>query len=272
MTATKDRTMAYETVKFEVKDFIAYVTLNRPDALNALNQKMTQEIIACCEEISARNDIRISIVTGAGEKAFSAGMDLKERAAETVSIVERRQARLAPNIGAHHQAIASIKKPMIAAVNGYAVGGGLEIALACDIRIGSTNAKLGLTEVRRGMIPGAGGTQRLPRVVGRAKALEMILTGRVIGAEEALKIGLLSQVVEPEALLPAAESIGREIMEGAPVALQFGKEAVNKGIEMPLEEGIRLEVDLSTLLRTTEDSVEGPRAFVEKRKPVWKGK
>ena len=161
---------------------------------------------------------------------------------------------------------------MIAAVNGYAVGGGLEIALACDIRIGSTNAKLGLTEVRRGMIPGAGGTQRLPRVVGRAKALEMILTGRVIGAEEALRIGLLSQVVEPEALLPAAESIGREIMEGAPVALQFGKEAVNKGIEMPLEEGIRLEVDLSTLLRTTEDSVEGPRAFVEKRKPVWKGK
>lgn len=264
--------MAYEVLKFEVKDSIAHLTMNRPEAMNALNRKMTEEIILACEEIGSRDDIRAAIVTGAGAKAFSAGLDLKERAAEEVSLVQRRQARVAPKIAAHHQAIASLRKPAIAAVNGYAVGGGLEIALACDIRIGSTNAKLGLTEVRRGMIPGAGGTQRLPRVVGKAKALEMVLTGRVIEADEALKIGLLSRVVEPEALIPTAEALAREILEGAPLALQFVKEAVNRGMEMSLEDGIKLEVDLSTMLRTTEDGSEGPRAFAEKRKPVWKGR
>ncbi len=264
--------MAFEVLQFEVKHSIAYLTMNRPDALNALNRKMTEEIVAACEQINARDDIHVSIITGAGPKAFSAGLDLKERVADESSIVGRRQARHAARIVAHHQAIASLKKPIIAAVNGYAVGGGLEIALACDIRIGSTNARFGLTEVRRGMIPGAGGTQRLPRIVGRAKALEMILKGQVIGAEEALKIGLLSQVVEPEALIPAAEAAAREILEGAPIALQFAKEAVNRGMEMTLEDGIKLEIDLSSLLRTTEDCLEGPRAFVEKRKPVWKGK
>ena len=264
--------MAYEVLKFEVKDSIAHLTMNRPEAMNALNRKMTEEIILACEEIGSRDDIRAAIVTGAGAKAFSAGLDLKERAAEEVSLVQRRQARVAPKIAAHHQAIASLRKPAIAAVNGYAGGGGLEIALACDIRIGSTNAKLGLTEVRRGMIPGAGGTQRLPRVVGKAKALEMVLTGRVIEADEALKIGLLSRVVEPEALIPTAEALAREILEGAPLALQFVKEAVNRGMEMSLEDGIKLEVDLSTMLRTTEDGSEGPRAFAEKRKPVWKGR
>ncbi|MBI4528679.1 MAG: enoyl-CoA hydratase/isomerase family protein [Deltaproteobacteria bacterium] len=264
--------MSYEVLNFEVKDSVAYVTMNRPEAMNALNRKMTEEIIEACEEISARDDIRAAIITGAGSKAFSAGLDLKERAAEEVSIVARRQARHAPKITAHHQAIASVKKPVIAAVNGYAVGGGLEIALACDIRIGSTQARLGLTEVRRGMIPGAGGTQRLPRIIGRALALEMVLTGRVIDADEALKIGLLSRVVEPENLISAAESVAREVLQGAPLALQFVKEAVNRGMEMSLENGIKLEVDLSTMLRTTEDCSEGPKAFAEKRKPVWKGR
>ncbi len=264
--------MTYEVLKFEVKDWIAYLTMNRPEALNALNRQMTQEIILACEEIGSREDVRAAIITGAGAKAFSAGLDLKERAAEEVSLVARRQARRAPKMVAHHQAIASLRKPVIAAVNGYAVGGGLEVALACDIRVGSTNAKLGLTEVRRGMIPGAGGTQRLPRIVGRAKALEMVLTGRVIDADEALKIGLLSRVVEPDALIPTAETLAREILEGAPLALQFVKEAVNRGMEMPLENGIKLEIDLSTMLRTTEDCSEGPRAFTEKRKPIWKGR
>ncbi len=264
--------MKYEVLNFEVKDSIAYLTMNRPEALNALNRKMTEEMIGACEEVGSRDDIRAAIITGAGAKAFSAGLDLKERAAEEISLVERRQARRAPKIVAHHQAIASLRKPTVAAVNGYAVGGGLEIALACDIRVGSTNAKLGLTEVRRGMIPGAGGTQRLPRIVGRAKALEMVLTGRVIDAGEALRFGLLSRVVEPEDLIPAAEALAREVLEGAPLALQFAKEAVNRGMEMPLEEGIKLEIDLSTLLRTTEDCSEGPRAFAEKRKPVWKGR
>jgi len=264
--------MSYETVKFDVNGSLARLTLNRPEVMNALNKKMTDEIIAASDEVNARDDIRVLIITGEGPKAFSAGLDLKERAAEEVSIVERRQARLAPKIVAHHQAIASIRKPVIAAVNGYAVGGGLEIALACDIRIGSSNAKMGLTEVRRGMIPGAGGTQRLSRVVGRAKAIEMILTARVLNAEEALRIGLLSQVVEPQSLLPTAEAVAEEILQGAPLALQFAKEAVNTGIEMPLDGGIKLEVDLSTMLRTTEDAKEGPRAFAEKRKPVWKGR
>ena len=264
--------MTYEVLKFEVNDSLAYLTMNRPEALNAMNRKMTGEIITACDEVNSRDDICAVIITGAGSKAFSAGMDLKERAAEEASIVQKRQARRAPKIVAHHQAIASVRKPVIAAVNGYAVGGGLEIALVCDIRIGSTNAKLGLTEVRRGLIPGAGGTQRLSRVVGRAKALEMILTGRVLDAEEALRIGLLSQVVEPDALIPSAEAKAREILEGAPLALQFAKEAVNRGIEMPLEEGIKLEIDLSAMLRTTEDNSEGPRAFAEKRKPIWKGK
>ena len=264
--------MAYEAVKFEINGPIARLTLNRPEAMNALNRRMTEEIIAACDEANYRDDIKALIITGEGPRAFSAGLDLKERAAEEVSIVKRRQARLAPKIVAHHQAVASIRKPVIAAVNGYAVGGGLEIALACDIRVGSTNAKMGLTEVRRGMIPGAGGTQRLSRIVGRAKALEMILMARVLSAEEALRIGLLSEIVEPETLLPRADAIAEEVLQGAPVALQFAKEAVNAGIEMPLDRGIKLEVDLSTMLRTTEDAKEGPRAFAEKRKPVWKGR
>ena len=163
-------------------------------------------------------------------------------------------------------------QPIIAAIRGFALGGGLELALACDIRIAAEDAQLGLTEVNLAIIPGGGGTQRLPRVVGRGKALEMILTGARVPAAEALKIGLVERVVPVAELLPAAHALARAMADKAPVALRYAKEAVVSGLGLPLADGLRLENDLSTLLRTTEDRVEGARAFVEKRKPKWSGR
>jgi enoyl-CoA hydratase len=163
-------------------------------------------------------------------------------------------------------------KPTIAAIRGYCVGGGLELALACDLRVAAENAKLGLTEVRRGLIPGAGGTQRLSRAVGAAKALEMCLTGENVTGSEAQRLGLVNAAVAAAEVLKTAEDLAQRILKGAPMAVAFIKEAILKGLELPIEEGLRLEADLSALIGTTEDSKEGPRAFAEKRAPVWKGK
>jgi enoyl-CoA hydratase/carnithine racemase len=265
--------MPNTTVLYEVRNRIGWITLNRPEALNAMNQEMSGEIVSACRRVEADESVGVVVFTGAGDKAFSSGMDLKERAAGAgVSPIERRQTKIAPEANTTTKAVAAITKPTIAAINGYAVGGGLELALACDLRIAVSDAKLGLAEVRRGIIPGAGGTQRLARVVGVARALEIALSGRLVEGAEALRIGLVHQAVAREELSAAAECLAETLLKGAPLSLRFIKEAIGKGFELPLEQGLRLEADLSALIATTEDAKEGPRAFAEKREPVWKGK
>jgi enoyl-CoA hydratase/carnithine racemase len=264
--------MDFETILFEVHDQIARVTFNRPESMNAMNRQMTRELVDVCRRIDDDNSVRVAIFTGAGERAFSAGMDLKERAAAEFSFIERRQQKVAAVIHSQARAVAAMTKPTIAAIRGYCVGGGLELALACDMRITADDAKLGLTEVRRGIIPGAGGTQRLARAVGAAKALELCLTGDTVSGSEAHRLGLVNAAVPASEVVKAAEDLAARILKGAPMSVTFIKEAVTKGLELPLEEGLRLEADLSALIATTEDSKEGPRAFAEKRAPVWKGK
>jgi len=260
--------MNYQAIKFERKNGIGYVTLNRPEVMNARNRQMREEIIGAMTEIRGDPAVKVVILTGAGEKSFSAGRDLKEAAQEKTGVVAGRQQKLEVS---DSEMIANLTKPVIAAINGYALGGGCEMALACDIRVAVENPKLGLTEVSRGMIPGSGGTQRLSRLVGLGKALELILTGGVVDAQEAHRIGLVNRVVPRDQLMAAAEEYAQAIATKAPLAVIFAKEAVRKGFEMSLEDGLRLETDLSALLRTTEDIAEGARAFVEKRPPQWKG-
>jgi enoyl-CoA hydratase/carnithine racemase len=188
------------------------------------------------------------------------------------SPIERRQQKLTNKIYTQARAVAAITKPTIAAIRGYCVGGGLEFALACDLRVAADDAKLGLTEVRRGIIPGAGGTQRLSRAVGITKAMEMCLTGDTVSGQEAKSLGLVNHSVPTADVLKIAEELANRVLKGAPISVVFIKEAIKKGIELPLEEGLRLEADLSSLIGITEDAKEGPRAFAEKRAPVWKGK
>jgi len=264
--------MEFQTIIYEVKNQIAWLTFNRPESMNAINRQMARDIIEACRQTEEDNNIRIAIFTGAGERAFSAGMDLKERAETGFSPIQRRNQKLTQTIHTQSRAIAAMTKPTIAAIRGYCVGGGLEMALACDLRVAAQDAKLGLTEVLRGLIPGAGGTQRLPRAIGVTKALELCLTGDTVSGSEAQKLGLVNTAVPGNELLQAAENLANRILKGAPMSVAFIKEAIKKGIELPLEEGLRLEADLSALVGITEDSKEGPRAFAEKRAPVWKGK
>jgi enoyl-CoA hydratase len=264
--------MEFQTILFEVRDQIGFVTFNRPESMNAINRQMARELVDACKQMEEDNAIRIAIFAGAGDRAFSAGMDLKERAETAFSPIERRNQKLSQTIHTQSRAIAAMTKPTIAAIRGYCVGGGLEMALACDMRVAAEDAKLGLAEVRRGLIPGAGGTQRLPRLVGVAKALEICLTGDNVSGSEALRLGLVNIAVPTSEVIKAAEDLASRILKGAPVSVAFIKEAIRKGVELPLEEGLRLEADLSAMLATTEDSKEGPRAFAEKRAPVWKGR
>jgi enoyl-CoA hydratase/carnithine racemase len=264
--------MDFQTILYQTRDQIAFITFNRPDSLNAMNRQMTRELVEVCQQVEEDSGIRVAIFTGAGEKAFSAGMDLKERAETSFSPIERRQQKLTNKIYTQARAVAAITKPTIAAIRGYCVGGGLEFALACDLRVAAEDAKLGLTEVRRGIIPGAGGTQRLTRVVGVTKAMEMCLTGDTVSGLEARSLGLVNNAVPSADVLKAAEDLAGRILKGAPMSVAFIKEAIKKGVELPLEEGLRLEADLSALIGITEDAKEGPRAFAEKRAPVWKGK
>jgi enoyl-CoA hydratase len=264
--------MEFQHLLFDVRSQIAWVTFNRPESMNAVNRQMTREIIEACRHCEEESGIRLAIFAGAGEKAFSAGMDLKERSEISFSFIERRQQKLTATIYTQARAIAAMTKPTIAAIRGYCLGGGLEMALACDLRVAAEDAKLGLTEVRRGLIPGAGGTQRLARAVGAAKALEICLTGDNVTGGEAQRLGLVNLAVPANDVSRAAEELATRILKGAPMSVSFIKEAINKGIELPLEEGLRLEADLSALVGTTEDSKEGPRAFAEKRAPVWQGK
>jgi enoyl-CoA hydratase len=257
----------YATIRCAVDGGVAAVTLDRPDVLNAMNDGMRRELTRCFSDLAGRDDVRAIVVAGAGERAFSAGADIREFVEPLVPVRFREQRRRLD----FRQVMDRCPQPIIAAIRGYALGGGLELALACDIRIAGEDAQLGLTEVNLAIIPGGGGTQRLPRLVGRGKALEMILTGARLPAAEALRIGLVERVVAPDQVLPAAMELARSLADKAPVALRYAKEAVVKGLELPLADGLRLEGDLSTLLRTTEDRLEGARAFLEKRRPRWQG-
>jgi len=259
--------MAYEAIRYELADGVATITLNRPGVHNAMNERMREELTACFGELAQSAEARAIVVTGAGERAFSAGADIREFVTPQVA-VKFRDARRRVDFRA---AMDRCGQPIIAAINGFALGGGLELALACDIRIAGEGSLLGLTEVNLAIIPGGGGTQRLPRLVGRGKALEMILTGARIDAREALRIGLVERVVPTAEVHAAAQALARTLAERAPIAMRYAKEAVVKGLGMSLEDGLRLENDLATLLRTTEDRIEGAKAFLEKRKPRFTG-
>jgi enoyl-CoA hydratase len=260
--------MAYDNLLFEVKDQIARLTFNRPQVLNALNSKTLDELGDCLKAVRGDNAIRVLIVTGAGEKAFIAGADINELSQQTP--VSGRGFTLHAQEIIHR--FETLGKPSIAAINGFALGGGCELALACTMRIASRNAKLGQPEVKLGIIPGMGGTQRLPRLCGKGVAQELILTGDMITAEEALRIGLVNRVVEPADLQATAEGIAKKIIANAPLAVQYAMEAVERGMEMTQEEGLYLEATLFALCCTTHDMHEGTRAFIEKRPPKFEGR
>jgi enoyl-CoA hydratase len=259
--------MSGRTVRLEVAAGVADITLNRPESRNALNQEMRRELVAAVAAAADDPAVRVLVVRGAGEKAFCAGADIKEFVPPN-SLVAAREERTGPK---WTDALAACPKPTVAAVHGYCLGGGLEIALACDLRVATQNAVFGLPEVRRAIIPGAGGTQRLPRVVGLGPALRMILTGEPVDAEEALRIGLVSQVVPTGALDEAVAPLADAFRRTGPRAVAYAKEAVRRGFDLPLSEGLRLEGELSTLLTTTQDRAEGAAAFAERREPVYTG-
>ena len=260
--------MAYENILYEKKGGIAYITVNRPKVLNALNRKTVEELDHAL--LDARDDagVRVLILTGAGEKSFVAGADISELARETP--VKGKEFSLYGQSVFH--LLETMGKPSICAINGFALGGGCELALACSIRIASRTAKLGQPEVKLGILPGYGGTQRLPRLCGKGVAHELCLTGEMITAEEALRIGLVNHVHEPAELLPAAEAMARKIIANAPLAVQYAMEAIERGVETPQEEGLFLEATLFGLSCSTEDMREGTKAFLEKRPAQFKGK
>lgn len=253
--------MSFETLIYEMRDGLAYVTLNRPEKLNALNQKVMKELGACFEGIQRDDDVKAVILTGAGEKAFVAGADINELAVQTP--MQGKETSLAGQQILN--SIENLGKPVIAAVNGYAFGGGCELAMACTLRIAAENARLGQPEVKLGIIPGYAGTQRLPRLVGKGRAMELILSGEPVTAQEAFRIGLVNQVVPQKDLMAAAETLARKIMANGPLAVKLAMEAVNHGMEMTQDQGEFLEATLFGLCCTTADMKEGTRAFLEKR-------
>ena len=260
--------LTLENVLYEKKDSIAYVTLNRPKVLNALNKKTWADLQTAFE--AARDDaaVRGVILTGAGDKAFIAGADISELA--NVSAVEAEESstfgqevlNLVENLG----------KPVIAAINGFALGGGCETAMACTIRVASEHAKFGQPEVKLGLIPGGGGTQRMPRLVGKGRALQIILSGEIISAQEAYRIGLVNEVVPAADVITRAEAILKQIFSNAPIAVKYSLEAVNKGLEASVAEGLSLEASLFGLCAGTEDKREGTQAFLQKRAPQFQGR
>ena len=260
--------MAYDNLLFQVSDKIARITFDRPNVLNALNRKTMDELGDCLKKVRADDDIRVLILTGAGEKAFVAGADINELSQQTP--VNGREFTLYGQEIFHR--LETLGKPVIAAINGFALGGGCELALACTLRVAGRNAKLGQPEVKLGIIPGYGGTQRLPRLCGKGVAHELILTGEMISAEEALRVGLVNRVVEPGELLATAEAIAKKIIANAPLAVKYALEAVEHGMEMPQEEGLYLEATLFGLCCATQDMREGTRAFLEKRSPKFEGR
>ena len=260
--------MAYENILFEKKDGIAYITFNRPNVLNALNRKTVEELRDALLETRDDASVRVLILTGAGEKSFVAGADIGELAQRTP--VDGKDFSFFGQSVFH--LLETLGKPSICAINGFALGGGCELALSCTIRLASKAAKLGQPEVKLGIIPGYGGSQRLARLCGKGAAHELCLTGEMITAEEAQRIGLVNHIYEPAELLPAAEAMAKKIIANAPLAVKYTMEAIERSFEMPQEEGLFLEATLFGLSCATEDMREGTKAFLEKRKANFKGK
>ena len=255
-------------VTVEVQDNVALVMLIRAEAANSLSVQMLHEINETLEAIHYDRSIRAVIVTGDGEKAFCAGADLKERSGMNEDETRKTIALIGKTVN-HFEVLA---QPVIAAINGVALGGGLELALACDIRMASSTAKLGLTETALGIIPGAGGTQRLPRLIGMGKAKELIYTARRLSAEEAYQYGIIEYMTEPQELLEEAKKLAREIAKNAPLSLIQAKTAINQGMQTDISTGLQIESLAYNRLLHTEDRLEGLRAFKEKRSPVYSGK
>jgi enoyl-CoA hydratase len=258
----------FENILFAKTGAIAYVTVNRPQVLNALNAATLEELHVAFTAIKNDPAVRVAILTGAGEKAFIAGADITE--------LQKLDAVAAKNYAHQGQAVGDLLehlgKPVIAGINGFALGGGCEIALACTLRLASDHAKLGQPEVKLGLMPGFGGTQRLPRLIGKGPALQLLLTGEMIPAQEAWRIGLVNEVTSPAELIPRAEAIAQKIIANAPLAIQFTMEAVNQGQDMSLADGLYVEATLFGLCGGTEDKNEGTAAFLEKRAAKFKGR
>lgn len=258
----------FEAIIYEKKENVAWITLNRPEVLNAQNDTLRSELIFALEQARDDNEVYLVVLTGAGDRAFSAGADISEFAFWTpIDVIRKRKGTKTP-----YELIRQIPKPFIAMVNGLALGGGCELTMACDIIIAAENARFGQPEITVGVIPGGGGTQILPRLVGEKKAKELIFTGDFISAEEALRLGLVNKVVPKEKLGEAVEELISKLKSKSPAILRFAKLAVNKSLETALSVGIADEGDLFAMCFGTEDQKEGAQAFLEKRKPQYKGK
>ena len=260
--------MTFENLLFEKKNSIAYVTVNRPKVLNALNAATMSDLRTVFTQLRDDHEVRVVILTGAGEKSFVAGADIgelrKNNPIEAKEYTHRGQAVL--------DLIENLGKPVIACINGFALGGGCELAMACTMRLAAENAKLGQPEVKLGIIPGYGGTQRLPRLVGKGLAMQLLLTGEMMTAQEAHRIGLVNEVVPADQLISRAEAIAQTIIKNAPLAIQYCLEAVNHGMETTLPEGLFLEATLFAVSCASDDKKEGTSAFLEKRQANFKGK
>jgi enoyl-CoA hydratase len=263
--------MDLDTLQYEAEDGVAVIRLNRPERMNAIGGSMKQDLAKAFFELACNDEaVRCVIVTGAGERAFCAGADIRERAGSTLSAAEYyvRQQQTHDLF----RNMEEFEKPTIAAINGVALGGGLEIALCCDLRIAARGARLGLPEIKLGVIPAAGGTQRLPRLIGEARAKALIYTSELLDAEQAAAIGLVNAVVEPDALMAEAQALARRIAAQPPLAVRFAKRAINLGMQVDMDSGLEFERYAAAMIIDSEDRKEGMRAFVEKRQPVFRGR
>jgi len=260
--------MEFRYIIYEKSEGIATITLNRPEALNAFSKEVVMEILNALEDLTKDENVRVAVFTGAGEKAFSAGADIKTMVGMT-ALKARELSSMGEKLCL---ALENLEKPVVAAINGYAVGGGLEVAMSCDIRIASEHARMGQTEINIGLIPGWGGTQRLTRLIGRTKAKELVLTGKMIDAKTAENLGILNMVVPPDKFRDTVRQFALELASKAPVAVKVAKALINKGADIGLDSALALEREGFGVVASSEDLKEGVSAFIEKRKPSFKGK
>jgi len=260
--------MEFKYIIHEKSEGIATITLNRPEALNAFSKDVVEEILLALEDVRNDETVRVVVLTGAGEKAFSAGADIKSMVGMT-SLKARELSLMGEKLCA---ALENLEKPVIAALNGYALGGGLEVAMSCDLRIASETARMGQTEINIGLIPGWGGTQRLTRLVGRTKAKELVFTGKMIDAETAEQLGIVNMVVPADKFKETVRQLALELTSKAPVAIKVAKALINKGADIGLDSALALEREGFGVVASSEDLKEGVSAFTEKRKPTFKGK